>query len=255
MSDQRILSCTIDDNIRHITINRVNAKNSLTGAMYLELANQLRQADADDNIRAIILSGDENVFCAGNDLNDFLQNPPADADAPAFHFLITIHELKKPLIAATAGPAIGIGTTMLLHCDYVVSSSNTLFKMPFSSLGLTPEGGSSLLLTQLMGHRKAAELILLAKSFDASEAQSLGIINQVCNEGEVIEQALIVAKKIASQPPKATQASKAVMKSAFHSQIRAAILAEAKVFIEHLHTAEAKEAITAFTEKRKPIFN
>ncbi|NRA53183.1 MAG: enoyl-CoA hydratase/isomerase family protein [Gammaproteobacteria bacterium] len=255
MINPHILSTTINNTIKHIVINRTKAKNALTGAMYLELVQALTQADCDNNIRAIIISGDENVFCAGNDLKDFLRNPPQDINAPAFKFLITIHQLKKPLIAATAGPAIGIGTTMLLHCDYVVSSNNTLFKMPFTSLGLTPEGGSSLLLTQLMGHRKAAELILLAKSFDAQTALTLGIINQVCDEGEVIQQAISVAQAMASQPPKAIQASKAVIKAPFVEPIKQAILAEAEVFMTHLDSDEAREALSDFIEKRTPKVN
>jgi len=252
---ERIMSTTINGNIKHIVINRTEAKNALTGTMYLELVQALNQADHDDSIRAIVISGDEHIFCAGNDLKDFLKNPPQDTNAPAFQFLITIHELKKPLIAAAAGPAIGIGTTMLLHCDYVVASETTLFKMPFSSLGLTPEGGSSFLLTQLIGHRKAAELILLAKSFDAKEALSLGIINQVSRQEELLKNALAIAKTIAHQPPKATQASKAVLKAPFYEQVKSTILAEAEVFMAHLEESEAKEAITAFTEKRQPKWN
>lgn len=141
----------------------------------------------------MLISGNEDIFCAGNDLNDFINNPPSDKSAPPFIFLLTLNDFKKPLIAATAGPAIGIGTTMLLHCDYVVSSNNTLFKMPFVSLGCAPEWGSSLLLPQLIGQRKAAELLLLGKSFDAAYALAIGIINQVCPPGEAIEQALMSA--------------------------------------------------------------
>jgi enoyl-CoA hydratase/carnithine racemase len=144
---------------------------------------------------------------------------------------------------------------MLLHCDYVVSSDNTLFKMPFVSLGCTPEGGASLLLPQLIGQRKAAELILLGKSFDSAYALEIGITNQVCPPGEAIEQALMIAEQMAKQPPAAIQAAKAIMKAPFTRKIRETILAEGEIFTQRLKSSEAQEAISAFIEKREPDFN
>ncbi|NRA62634.1 MAG: enoyl-CoA hydratase/isomerase family protein [Psychrobium sp.] len=249
MTDALILSHTLNGNIRHIEINRSKYKNALTASMYLDLAKALQQADDDEKIRVVLLSGNEEVFCAGNDLNDFINNPPSDKNAPPFVFLLAINAFKKPLIAATAGPAIGIGTTMLLHCDYVVSSENTLFKMPFVQLGCTPEGGSSLLLPQLIGQRKAAELLLLGKSFDAVTALDYGIINNVCAAGEVIQSALDIATKMAKQPPAAMQAAKALMKAPLLDQIRDTILIEGEVFAKQLQSDEAKQAIGAFLGK------
>ena len=249
MSDSLILRHTINGNIRHIEINRRKYKNALTSSMYLDLAAALQQADEDQDIRVVMLSGDEEVFCAGNDLNDFIDNPPSDKNAPPFVFLLAINAFKKPLIAATAGPAIGIGTTMLLHCDYVVASENTLFKMPFVQLGCTPEGASSLLLPQLIGQRKAAELLMLGSSFDAANALGFGIVNKVCANGDVINRAKEIAIKMAKQPPSAIQAAKALMKAPLIEKIRETILIEGEIFAKHLKSAEAQQAINAFLGK------
>lgn len=255
MNEPLILTHTINGNIRHLEINRLDYKNALTTTMYLALADALNQADRETSIRAVIISGNESVFCAGNDLNDFLNNPPSDSSAPPFVFLLALNDFKKPLIAATAGPAIGIGTTMLLHCDYVVSSDNTLFKMPFVSLGCTPEGGASLLLPQLIGQRQAAELILLGKSFDSEYALKVGIINQICAAGESLHQAIIIATRMAKQPPVAIQAAKEIMKAPLADQLRDTILTEGEMFAQRLKSSEAQEAIRAFIDQREPKFN
>ena len=244
-----ILIHSINGNIRHIEINRSGAKNALTGAMYLDLATALEQADVDESISVVILSGDEQVFCAGNDLNDFIDNPPQDESAPPFIFLLALNNFNKPLIAATAGPAIGIGTTMLLHCDYVVASENTLFKMPFVSLGCTPEGGSSLLLPQLIGQRKASELLLLGTSFDPQYALTAGIINEIAPVGGALKQAVIVAKKMAKQPPQAIRAAKAIMKAPLKDLIAQTIIAEGKVFAQRLASDEAQTILRAFMKR------
>lgn len=250
-----ILVSDIDKHIRHIVIDRVDAKNSLTAPMYLSLASALTAADNDEKIRAVIISGNDSVFCAGNDLNDFLECPPLDNSAPPFHFLLALNNFKKPLIAATAGPAVGIGTTMLLHCDHVISANNTLFKMPFVGLGLTPEGGSSLLLPHLVGQRLASELLMLGKSFDAEYALKIGLINQICQANELITLAIKQAKQYAAQAPQAVQQAKALLKAPFKQDIEQVIKQEGDIFAQRVKSKECKEAINAFFEKRSPIFD
>mgnify|MGYP000632397711 CR=1 FL=1 len=254
MSDSFITTDYSTSYLCHITIDRLAAKNALTSVMYLELADLLEQCDIDENIRVVLISGNEEVFCAGNDLSDFMHNKPQDTQAPPFKFLLALNQFSKPLIAATAGPAIGIGTTMLLHCDHVVSANNTLFKMPFVQLGLTPEGGSSLLLNNLIGHRQASELLMLGASFDSERAFAMKLINQVCDPDELFDKALKICQQYSSQAPKALQAAKTLMKAPFIKQIEQVILDEGKVFIERLHDNEVKEALIAIKEKRAPKF-
>jgi len=254
MTDSFIKADYSHSHICHITINRPVAKNALTGAMYLELAGLLDACDSNNDIRVVLISGSSELFCAGNDLNDFIERAPTDNQAPPFVFLLALNNFSKPLIAATAGPAIGIGTTMLLHCDYVISASNTLFKMPFVQLGLTPEGGSSLLLPQLIGQRRASELLLLGKQFNSQYAMDMALINAQCSPDELIDLALSTCQKFAQQAPKALQAAKTLMKASLKQQIEQTILREGEIFIELLQANEAKEALTAFKEKRKPKF-
>ncbi|SFC38943.1 enoyl-CoA hydratase-related protein [Pseudoalteromonas denitrificans] len=255
MSQSLIIAETINKNIRHIQFNRQKYKNALTEQMYHDLTQQLLLADEDDTIRIIMLTGDEDVFCAGNDLNDFINNPPTSTQANSFIFLLALNRLKKPLIAGVSGSAIGIGTTMLLHCDYVVASTSALFKMPFVSLGCTPEGGSSLLLPLIIGQRKSAELLMLGESFKAEQANELGIINRICEQGECLANTLAIATKMACQPPAAIQAAKQIMKANIINQVEQTILGEGELFVQRLQSVEAKEALTAFIEKRQPVFN
>lgn len=254
MSNSLIKADYATKNLCHITIDRQAAKNALTLDMYIALTTLLEQCDEDDNIRAVLLTGNESVFCAGNDLNDFMHNKPNDIHAPQFKFLLALNSFSKPLIAATAGPAIGIGTTLLLHCDHVISASNTLFKMPFVQLGLTPEGGSTLLLNHLIGHRQASELLMLGESFNSVRALEMKLINQVCTPDKLFENALNVCKHYISQPPKALQAAKKLMKAPFINEIEQVILSEGKVFIDRLHDNEVKEALLAVKENQKNKF-
>jgi len=250
-----IVVSDLNPHVRHIKISRTKAKNALTGEMYLALTDALISADNADHIRAVIISGDEHVFCAGNDLNDFINDPAVDHSAPPFLFLAALNYFNKPLIAATAGPAVGIGTTMLLHCDHVVSANNTVFKMPFVELGLTPEGGSSLLLPHLIGQRLASELLLLGTSFGAEYAHHIGLVNQVCTPMQLIALATEKANQYAKQPPTAVQQAKALLKAPFKAEIAQVIRNEGDVFIERIKSKECKEAISAFFEKRTPNFD
>lgn len=255
MSQALIIAETINNNIRHIQFNRPKYKNALTEQMYQDLTQFLLDAEQDSNIHVIMITGDENDFCAGNDLNDFINNPPTNTQASAFIFLLTLNRLSKPLVAGVSGSAIGIGTTMLLHCDYVIAAKESVFKMPFVSLGCTPEGGSSLILPMLIGQRKSAQLLMLGENFNENQAQDFDIINQVCNTGECLQSTLDIAKKMARQPPAAIQAAKQIMKANIVNQIEQTILGEGELFIQRLQSPEAKEAITAFIEKRQPNFN
>ncbi|PAJ74187.1 hypothetical protein CJF42_11915 [Pseudoalteromonas sp. NBT06-2] len=255
MNQALIIAETINNNIRHIQFNRPKYKNALTEQMYRDLTQFLLEAEEDNLIHVIMLTGDENDFCAGNDINDFINNPPTSTQADVFIFLLTLNRLTKPLIAGVSGSAIGIGTTMLLHCDYIVASEGALFKMPFVSLGCTPEGGSSLILPMLIGQKKSAQLLMLGEGFNESQANEFGIINQICNLGQCLQNTLDVAIKMANQPPAAIQASKHIMKANIVNQIEQTILGEGELFIQRLQSPEAKEALTAFVEKRQPNFN
>ena len=169
----------LEDGVQTLTLNRAARKNALTGAMYTQMSEALEQAATDPAVRVLVLQGDTAVFCAGNDLNDFLNNPPVGADSPVLRFLRAIASFPKPLLAAVCGPAVGIGTTMLLHCDLVYAGDNAAFSMPFVNLGLCAEGASSLVLAQLMGHQRAAEALLLGEPFYAEAALEAGLINKV----------------------------------------------------------------------------
>tara|TARA_R110000782_G_scaffold178962_3_gene269796 strand:- start:4863 stop:5636 length:774 start_codon:yes stop_codon:yes gene_type:complete len=241
--------------IKIICINRPDKKNALDLAMYSALAQALRDADEDNNIRVSYLTGIADSFCSGNDINDFLKNPPANESSPVLQFIDVIVNAKKPIVAAVNGIAVGIGTTMLLHCDLVYASDVAQFQLPFVNIGLCPEAGSTHILSALMGHQKISELILLGERFNAEQAENFGIVNKVIAANELETTAMESVKRIAEQPPNAVQASKALLRAAMHDQIVEASQREAERFISMLNDEEAKEALTAFMEKRKPDFS
>lgn len=241
--------------VRQIRLNRPERKNALTTEMYIDLERSLLDADSATEVRVILLTGDSQSFCAGNDIEDFLQQPPQDEHSPVFRFLRSLNKIGKPIVAAVNGPAVGIGTTMLLHCDLVYASASAVFRMPFVSLGCTPEGGSSLLLPNTLGQRQAAELLLLGNAFDASRAQSAGIITAVSANDDALVDALKAAQQLASQPPAAVREAKKIMKRAMLEQIDDTIVHEGRLFSERLKSPEASEALSAFTERRKPDFS
>ena len=238
-----------------LAFNRPEKRNALTHAMYVALVEALEAADADPDVRAVILTGAGNCFTAGNDLQDFLKNPPLGVDSPVIRFLHAISRFSKPLLAAVPGVAVGIGTTMLLHCDLVYAAPNARFQLPFVRLGLVPEAGSSLLLPAIAGYQRAAELLMLGQPFDANKALAAGFVTEIVPEAELIERARGAAHALAELPPASVRLTKRLMKASLGRAVGEQIDAELREFKERLGSPEAKEAMTAFFEKRKPDFS
>ena len=251
---QEILTHTADG-VTTLTINRVDKKNSFTTVMYGAMADALAQAQDDDAARAVVIQGDVTVFSAGNDIGDFLKNPPATQDSPVFRFLRGIATFPKPVIAAVCGPAVGIGTTMLFHCDLVYAGDNAAFSMPFVNLGLCPEAASSLLVPQLMGYHRAAEALLLGEPFMAEAAMEVGLVNRIVPPTEANGMAQAQARKLAAKPLSSLVETKRLMKKGQQSLVLAQMAEEGQSFGRMLGEPAAKEAFTAFMEKRKPDFS
>ncbi|CAJ0727965.1 MULTISPECIES: enoyl-CoA hydratase [Ralstonia] len=243
------------DGILTLTFDRLDRKNAITAAMYQTLADALVAAETDPAIRVIVLAGHESVFTAGNDLEDFMKNPPKDESAPVHQFLRAISTASKPLIASVSGAAVGVGTTMLLHCDLVYASETAKLSMPFAQLGLCPEAASSLLLPQLAGYHRAADKLLFGEPFDANEARELGLVNRVLPAGELDAFVRTQARKLTLLPPASLRATKRLMKEGATPQIAERMSVEGKQFGEMLRAPEAREAFTAFFEKRRPDFS
>ncbi|CAN5397606.1 enoyl-CoA hydratase [soil metagenome] len=243
-----------------LTFNRVARKNSITGAMYGALSAALEQAVADDTIRTVLIQGDPTIFSAGNDIADFMTAASAPADAPmpespAMHFLRTIAAFPKPLIAAVCGPAVGIGTTLLFHCDLVYAGDNAAFSMPFVNLGLVPEAGSSLLAPQMFGYHRAAEALLLGEPFMAEAALEIGLVNRVVPPTEANGIAQQQARKLAAKPLSALMETKRLMKLSQQAPVLERIDVEGVSFGKAMRSPAAREAFQAFMEKRTPDFS
>lgn len=234
-----------------LRINRVDKKNALTAAMYAAMTAALDQVIEDDGVRVVLITGGESCFTAGNDIGDFIANPPVDKESAVMRFLQAVSTFPKPLIAAVNGVAVGIGTTLLLHCDLVYAGEGARFMLPFVDLGLVAEGASSYLLPRLVGQRKAAELLLLAEPFDASTALSMGLVNRVLPPAEVESFALAQAQKLAAKAPSAVELTKALMRRPLEDAIAEAIAIEAYHFATQLQSPEAQEALQAFLMRRK----
>ncbi|MFL1404538.1 enoyl-CoA hydratase [Marinobacter sp. M1N3S26] len=250
------ISVDIQDKIQVLRLNRPDRKNALSQAMYAALADAIQNAENDSNIRCTLITGNEECFTAGNDLSDFAAGPVGEFESsPVGRFLFGLASAEKPVVAAVNGPAVGIGTTMLLHCDLVFAGNNTAFQMPFANLGLCPEGGSSLLLPTWLGRVRAAELLMLGGVFDAPKASDMGLINRVCEPADTEAQALQACRQLAAQPPAAVRATRRLLNRSCASGLRDAMLAEGEMFGERLKSPEAGEAFKAFMEKRKPDFS
>jgi enoyl-CoA hydratase/carnithine racemase len=234
--------------ILHLKLNRPEKKNALTQEMYQSLGTKINEAAADFAIRAVVISSEGDSFTAGNDINDFANNPQMDEGSPVFNFLFAIHNFPKPLIASVHGRAVGIGTTMLMHCDIVTANPNTIFSMPFVSLGLVAEGGSSYLFPRLVGHAKAAEILLTGRNFSADEALQMGLINSIADDQ--LSAAMKFAQELAEQPPTAVINTKALLKSGSHDALNQVIRAEGELFKMAMDSDEAQQAFMNFLLKK-----
>ncbi|MEK8049392.1 enoyl-CoA hydratase [Ideonella sp. DXS22W] len=237
-----------------IEIARPEKKNALTAAMYTAMAEAITNAGTDASVRALLITGQPGVFTSGNDLEDFMQRPPAGPDSPVFRFMQALVACDKPVVAAVTGAAVGIGTTLLFHCDLVYVSDEARLAMPFVGLGLVPEYASSLLMPALVGHVKAAEKLLLGDPFTGEQAVEFGIANAVLPAGEVLPHARRMAERFNALPPGAVRDSKRLMRAPQREQIQAVMAEENRLFGERLRSPEAREAFQAFFEKRKPDF-
>ena len=239
--------------VAEIVFARPDKRNAITVAMYAAMAEALEAAEANPAVRVVLFRGSGGAFTAGNDLKDFLAQPPDAPDRPVFRFLRALAGARKVLVAAVEGPAIGIGTTMLLHCDFVLSAADARFQLPFVNLGLVPEAASSLLLPRLAGYQRAAELLLLGDPFDAATAQRIGLVGRVLPASDLLAAARDLAGRLAAKAPEALRAAKALLKSGSTS-VTERIAEEAAVFARQLHSPELKEAVAAFFDKRPPDF-
>ena len=241
--------------VRTITFNRLAKKKPLTQAMYAAMADALEQGADDAAVRVVVIQGDITVFSAGNDIGDFLNQKPATHESPVFRFLRAIASFPKPIVAAVCGPAVGIGTTLLFHCDLVYAGDNAAFAMPFANLGLCPEAASSLLVPQMMGYHRAAEALLLGEPFMAEAALEVGLVNRILPPTEANAVAQAQARKLAAKPQASLIETKRLMKKGQLATVLAHMAEEGDSFGRMLGEPAAKEAFTAFMEKRKPDFS
>ncbi|HKD81072.1 MAG TPA: enoyl-CoA hydratase [Candidatus Angelobacter sp.] len=248
------ISISVNNRILTLRMQRPEKKNALTREMYLDMIAGLRQAEADASVRVVLITGTEDCFTAGNDLVDFANARPGET-SPAIVYLQTLAAASKPVVAAVSGVAVGIGTTMLLHCDLVYADSTARFQLPFVNLGLCPEAGSSAILPGLVGQRRAAELLFFGEPFSAEVAHALGVVNEVVSQGTSQTAALGKAQQLGEKPPSALRATKELLKHAPAPMIADAMARETQQFAALLQGPEAKEAMTAFLQRRKPDFS
>jgi enoyl-CoA hydratase/carnithine racemase len=240
--------------ILRVELNRPAKRNAMTSGMYTTLADVFNDAARDERTRVVLWHGAGDSFCGGNDIDDFLKNPPGPGDTPQARLMNALLDFDKPLVAAVQGAAIGGGTTMLTHCDFVYAGESAKFQMPFINLAVVPEFGSSCTVPARIGHIRAAELILLGLPFDARRAADLGFVTRVVPDQNLLTTATDTARKLAAKPAGALQASKRLMKRPSREQIKAAMKAENEAFSAQVRSTDAKEALTAFLEKRVPHF-
>jgi enoyl-CoA hydratase/carnithine racemase len=254
MSDPLILAST-EAGVRTLTFHRPAKKNAFTPVMYAALVEELERAARDPKVRVVLLTGAGDAFTSGNDLMDFAQTPPAGRDSPVFKLLLALVDHEKPIVAAVNGVAVGIGTTMLLHCDLVYAADSARFRMPFVNLGLVPEGASSLLLPLLAGPQRAAELLMFGDFFSAADAHAAGLVNAVTPAADVLAHATARARALAERPAASIRHTKALLRHADRAAVHAALDREGEVFLARLSSPEATEAFSAFFEKRTPDFS
>lgn len=243
------------EGVLRIELRRPEKKNALTTGMYGALVQALEAADRTPAVRVVLLHGQPEVFTSGNDLSDFLQDPAVDDDHVAYRFVRTISTTAKPIVAAVNGACIGVGATLLLHCDLVYAGEGASFAMPFVNLGLCPEAGSSLLFPLAAGYARAAELLLLGKPFGAAKAAECGMVSEVLPDADVLRHARKRALELAAKPPAAVRLTKALLRRSVAAQVRDTIREESHEFQQRLGSPEAKESFAAFLEKRKPDYS
>ncbi|MCH9691737.1 MAG: enoyl-CoA hydratase [Gammaproteobacteria bacterium] len=249
------IQATVVNRVLEITINRPERKNALTMAMYTAMADLLNNAANDKHIRVALITGVRGIFTSGNDLLDFLGGSANEGDSPVSQFMLALYNFPKPVITAVTGVAVGIGTTMLLHCDLSIIADDAMFQLPFVNLGLCPEYASSYLLPRIMGNAKASELLMMGEKFDAQTAVDVGICNEVVHPGEALRVAKKYALKLAEKPPEALRITKKLLRQATHDKGMEFIRKEADYFQQRLQSEEFKEAANAFLEKREADFS
>ena len=250
---QIVTECT--GNILRVQFNRPSKKNAMTSAMYIGMADIFNAAAKDEGVQVVLWHGAGDSFCAGNDLEDFLKNPMGTGDSPQSHLIDALIHFDKPIVVAVQGFAIGGGTTMLTHCDFVYAGENAKFQMPFISLALVPEFGTSYSLPARIGYLRAAELIQLGQRFDAKRALEFGLVTQVVPDDQVFATATATAQTLAEKPSEALQACKRLMRQSTREHLEQAAKSENAEYAVRLRSPECKEALTAFLEKRPPNFN
>jgi enoyl-CoA hydratase/carnithine racemase len=252
MSDH--ILCDQNGPVMDLRLNRPDKKNAITVSMYAALADAFEAAAADPAVRVVTITGSGGLFTAGNDLKDFQESREGGPDMPVFRFLRAIASCPKIVIAGVSGQAIGIGTTMLLHCDLVIASTDALFSLPFVDLALVPEAASSLLLPRLIGRQRAAKHLILGEPFDAATAEAYGLVTEVCAPGALEERLTEIARRIAAKPPEAVRITKRLITTT-EGSVADRTAEEGRLFEQRLQSAEAREAFTAFFEKRPPNFS
>ncbi|MCU9946573.1 enoyl-CoA hydratase [Pseudomonas sp. PDM13] len=245
-----------DQGLLTIRMQRADKMNALTRAMYGAMADALDAAGEDRSVRAVLITGSETCFTSGNDVADFIQAPPSGLDSEVFRFMKSLFDFAKPVVAAVNGPAVGIGTTLLLHCDLVYVARDAKLKMPFVNLGLCPEFGSSLILPRMLGHARAAQLLLLGEAFTGEQAATWGIANEALDSGAAtLARAREMAQRFEQLAPSAVAVSKRLMREPGREELRQVIMEEGELFGQRLRTPEAIEALSAFMQRRKPDFS
>lgn len=245
-----------DQGLLTIRMQRADKMNALTRAMYGAMADALDAAGEDRSVRAVLITGSETCFTSGNDVADFIQAPPSGLDSEVFRFMKALFDFAKPVVAAVNGPAVGIGTTLLLHCDLVYVARDAKLKMPFVNLGLCPEFGSSLILPRMLGHARAAQLLLLGEAFTGEQAAAWGIANEALDDGAAtLARAREMAQRFEQLAPSAVAVSKRLMRETGREELRQVIMEEGELFGQRLRTPEAIEALSAFMQRRKPDFS
>ncbi len=255
MSSANVIT-EVKDRVLLVRINRPEKKNALTDAIYRALGDQILAADSNDDIRALVLTGTGDSFSAGNDMVDFLNQKGTFETTGACYFMRKLYDFRKPALAAVNGLAIGIGTTLLLHCDFAYAGESATFKMPFVGIGIAPEFCSSYLLTAMLGHRRAAELLYTSDKFDAQKALACGLVNGVVPDAQLLEHTMNQARRLAEQPPAALRTCKRLLREGLHKPAMEAFDREVAELNRMVRgNPEATEAMTAFMQKRKPDFS